>query len=237
MNKKNRLPSFSIILPFFNEEENLKILIPKILKVLKKIKNSYRIILIDDLSTDKSLKICKNLAKKQKKLKIYKLNKKGGQTGAIKLGLSKNNSQYAIFMDSDLQDDPIYLPKFVKKINSKLDLVVGKRISRNPPFIIVIATKVFDQMMELFFKKKIETYRSPFIAAKSIFFKKLPWNRNDHRYLVPISIYKGASTFGSIEYVLKKRKHGNSNYNTRLKVIPGFFEVVILLLRFAFKLY
>ena len=69
MNKKNRLPSFSIILPFFNEEENLKILIPKILKVLKKIKNSYRIILIDDLSTDKSLKICKNLAKKTEKIK------------------------------------------------------------------------------------------------------------------------------------------------------------------------
>ena len=85
---------------------------------------------------------------------LYKLNKKGGQTGAIKLGMSKNKSQYSIFMDSDLQDDPIYLPKFVKKINSKLDLVVGKRISRNPPFIIVIATKVFDQIMELFFKKK-----------------------------------------------------------------------------------
>ena len=237
MKKKNQLPSFSIILPFFNEEDNLKILIPKIFKVLKRIKNSYRILLIDDLSTDKSLQVCKNFAKKQKKIRIYKLNKKGGQTGAIRLGLSKNKSQYVIFMDSDLQDDPIYLPKFVKKINSKLDLIVGKRISRNPPFIIVIATKVFDQIMELFFKKKIETYRSPFIAAKSIFFKKLPWNKNDHRYLVPISIYKGASKFESIEYVLKKRKYGNSNYNTRLKVIPGFFEVIILLLRFTFKLY
>ena len=67
MKKKNQLPSFSIILPFFNEEDNLKILIPKIFKVLKRIKNSYRILLIDDLSTDKSLQVCKYFAKKQKK--------------------------------------------------------------------------------------------------------------------------------------------------------------------------
>jgi glycosyltransferase involved in cell wall biosynthesis len=237
MKKKIHYPSFSIILPFYNEEENLRILIPKILKVLKKIKNSYKIILVDDLSTDRSLQVCKILAKYKKQIKIYKLKKKGGQTGAIKTGVSKNSSKYSIFMDSDLQDDPIYLSKFVKKINLGLDLVVGKRIARNPPFIIIIATKIYDLMMELFFKKKIQTYRSPFIAAKSSFFKKLPWNKNDHRYLVPISIYKGAANFGSVNYVLRNRKHGASNYNTRLKVIPGFFEVAILLLRFYLKLY
>ena len=81
--------------------------------------------------------------------------------------------------------------------------------------------------MELFFKKKIETYRSPFIAAKSIFFKKLPWNKNDHRYLVPISIYKGASTFGSIEYVLKKRKHELSQLSL-LEVIITFGLIFLI---------
>ena len=200
MKKKNRFPSFSIILPFYNEEENLKILIPKILRVLNKTKNIFKVILVDDLSTDEGFRICKNFAKKEKKIKVYKLIKKGGQTGAIKMGLTKNKLEYSIFMDSDLQDDPIYLTKFVKKINEEFDLVVGKRIARNPPFTIIIATKIYDTMMEFFFKKKLVTYRSPFIAAKSTFFKRLPWYRNDHRYLIPISIYKGASNFSTVNY-------------------------------------
>ena len=116
MKKKNRFPSFSIILPFYNEEENLKILIPKILRVLNKTKNIFKVILVDDLSTDEGFRICKNFAKKEKKIKVYKLIKKGGQTGAIKMGLTKNKLEYSIFMDSDLQDDPIYLTKFVKKL-------------------------------------------------------------------------------------------------------------------------
>ena len=235
--KNTKFPSFSIILPFYNEEKNLKILVPKIIKVLKKIKNPYKIILVDDISSDQSLKVSMSFAKKDKRINVFKLKKKGGQTGAIKLGLMKNKSIYSIFMDSDLQDDPRYLKKYIQKINEGFDLIVGKRISRNPPVIIIIATKIFDFMMELFFKKGLSTYRSPFIAAKTIYFKNLPWNKNDHRYLVPISIYKGASKFASINYTLKQRKHGFSNYNTRLKVIPGLFEVILLLLRFKSKLY
>ena len=91
--------------------------------------------------------------------------------------------------------------------------------------------------MELYFKKKLKTYRSPYIATRLKFLKKLPWFKNDHRYLVPISLSRGAKKCVTIDYVLRGRRHGVSNYNARLKVISGFFEVMIFLFRLIFKSY
>lgn len=237
--KKKYFPTFSLVLPFYNEEKNLKILIPQILNILKKIKNSYKIILIDDVSNDNSLKICRGFKKKNRKIKVYKLFKKGRQTGAIKKAINKINSDYVICMDTDLQDNPKYLPEFVKNINKGYDLVIGKRVrvASKAPLILTFAVEIYDLIMELYFKKKLKTYRSPYIATRLKFLKKLPWFKNDHRYLVPISLSRGAKKCMTVDYVLQGRRHGVSNYNARLKVISGFFEVMIFLFRLIFKSY
>ena len=75
--KKKYFPTFSLVLPFYNEEKNLKILIPQILNILKKIRNSYKIILVDDVSNDNSLKICKGFKKKIERLKFINYLRRG----------------------------------------------------------------------------------------------------------------------------------------------------------------
>ena len=237
MGKKNYKKSVGIVLPFYNEEKNLKILIPRILKTLRKTKNLFKLYLVDDLSTDGGYQFCKKIAKKNKFIYVYKLKKKGRQTGAIKMAIKKIDTEYIIVMDTDLQDDPKYLVNFISKVNQGYDLVVGNRITRKAPLVLILATKIYDIILELIFKKGIKTYRSPYVAFKSTLLKNLPWFHNDHRYLVPIAIHKGATKCTSLDYMLKDRLNGTTNYNARLKVISGFFEVIIFLFRLVLRSY
>ena len=112
------MKNITIAMPFHNEEENLKILLPEIVKIINRIKkNKIQIFLVDDCSKDNSYNFCKKFIKKQKKtkIKLLKLKKRGKQTGAIKRAIEYIKSDYIITMDSDLQDPPKYLPLFIKK--------------------------------------------------------------------------------------------------------------------------
>lgn len=230
LNKK--LKTIAIILPFYNEEKNLKILIPEIFKSLKSIKNKVQLILVDDKSTDKSFAYCKKISNKKKNILLFKIkNKKNKKTGAMKMALKKTKSEFIITMDSDLQDDPKYLKNFIKKINEGYDLVIGNRIVRKVPFILLFAIKVFDVICEIYLRKKLKTYRSPYVAFRRELINSLPWRNNDHRYLIPIAISRGAKRCITIDYVLRERKYGDTNYNARLKVITGFLEFTIFLYR------
>ena len=229
------MKNITIAMPFHNEEENLKILLPEIVKIINRIKkNKIQIFLVDDCSKDNSYNFCKKFIKKQKKtkIKLLKLKKRGKQTGAIKRAIEYIKSDYIITMDSDLQDPPKYLPLFIKKINKNYDLVVGCRAVRKKiPYILKVAIKVYDFILEIILKKKLETYRTPFAAYKSKYIKNLPWYKNDHRYLVPISIFRGAKKCTIVRYTPQDRKFGKTHYNAVLKIFPGFFEVMIFILK------
>jgi len=231
------LKSIQIIIPFYNEERNLKILLPKIFLAIKNVKNKVNLILVDDLSTDNSFNCCKRLSKKRKDIKLLKLTKKGKQSGAIKMALKKSQAEFVITMDSDLQDDPKYLINFINKINEGYDLVIGNRIVRKAPLLLRFAIKIFDIMCEIYLGKKLKTYRSPYAAFRSKYIKSLRWHNNDHRYLIPIAISRGAKKCITIDYILRQRRFGDTNYNARLKVIMGFFEFTFFLFRLIFGKY
>ena len=219
--------SVSVIIPFRNEEKNLKILIPLIIKEIKKI-NKFKInlILVNDRSTDSSLKICKKFETRHKKfLKIKNLTQRGFQTGALKCGIDSTKSDFIILMDADLQDDPLKIKLFIKKIIEKNELVIGVRVKRKAALILKIGLKVYDYIFYKVLNKKIPTYRAQYAAYETKFIKKVKMKKNDHRYLIPIAITRGAKKIGIIKLELKKRKFGKSNYNQYLKSIFGVFEV------------
>ena len=219
--------SISIVIPFRNEENNLKILIPLILKEIKKNKKFIiNLILVNDKSTDNSLKICKKFEIKYKKnLKIKNLAKRGFQTGALKSGIDATKSDFIILMDADLQDDPTKIKLFLKKISEKNELVVGVRVKREAALILKLGLKIYDYIFYKVLDKKILTYRAQYAAYKTKFIKNVKMKKNDHRYLIPIAITRGAKKISMIKLKLKKRKFGKSNYNQYLKSILGVFEV------------
>ena len=118
-----------IILPTYNERNNINILIPKIFKIFKENKINGDILIVDDNSPDGTANLAKKLSKKYP-IKILEREKKLGIGSAYVLGFKKSleDKKDIIFeMDSDLSHDPKYIPEFIEKINSGFDVVIGER--------------------------------------------------------------------------------------------------------------
>jgi len=134
--KAKAKPDISLILPVYNEEENLVIQYDKIKQALAKLSYSFEIIFVDDGSTDSSPSILKKIAAKDKQTKLILFRRNFGQTPAMAAGIEYSSGKIILFMDSDLQNDPEDIGRLVSKINEGYDVVSGWRVNRKDNFFI-----------------------------------------------------------------------------------------------------
>ncbi|WP_415300356.1 glycosyltransferase family 2 protein [Candidatus Pelagibacter sp. Uisw_134_02] len=225
----------SLALPFHNEKENLFLLLPLIEKNLLQNKDfNYEVNLVDDISDDGSYEFCKEyIASNSSSIvfNLFKLDHKGYQSGALKKAFYESTGDFIITMDTDLQDDPKYLPTFLNNISKGNDVIIGVRKNRKAPAILSVGLKVYDLIFEIMFHKKITTYRAPYVAYRYKYVSNLPWFKNDHRYLIPMAINRGANLISEFEVILNERKIGKSHYNKYLKVFWGIIELGMFVYR------
>ena len=105
----------SILVPVYNEEDNLPELIRRILGVARGLKRSFEVILIDDGSTDGSERIIKEAVKKNKEMKLIRFNRNYGQHSALFAGFAEAQGDVIVTLDADLQNPPEEIPKLVAK--------------------------------------------------------------------------------------------------------------------------
>ena len=118
----------SIIIPIYNEEENIIKTYEFIESALEKL--NYEVIFVNDGSTDKSENKIKEIIKKSKKYKLISLRRNYGQTAAMQAGFDHAIGEIIIPMDGDLQNDPNDIPKLLNKIDEGYDVVSGWRKNR-----------------------------------------------------------------------------------------------------------
>lgn len=133
----------SIVLPCFNEEENIDIIYNEILKNINI--TDFEIIYINDGSNDNTLENIKNLANKDCKVKFLSFSRNFGKEASIYAGLKKARADYVCIMDVDLQDPPSLLPELIDSIeNSDFDVVATRRVSRKgEPVIRSFCARLF----------------------------------------------------------------------------------------------
>ena len=120
----------SIVIPVYNEEDNVALLHNKIVAVCTNLSEEYEIIFVDDGSTDQTIKKLKELPK----VKIVVLAMDFGQTSALDAGIHDAKGDIIITMDGDLQNDPADIPNLIAKINEGYDVVSGWRQMRDDSF-------------------------------------------------------------------------------------------------------
>ena len=123
------MPNYNIIIPIFNEEENIN-LINDTIKSLN-INHKFTITFIDDGSTDNSLKIIKDICSKDNNNNFISFSRNFGHQIALSAGIDFSNSDAVIMMDADLQHDETVLPKLIKPVlEGRADLAVGTRYAQ-----------------------------------------------------------------------------------------------------------
>lgn len=125
----------TVIIPTYNEEENIKILIPLLLEKFKIFKEySFFLLIVDGNSKDKTVKVVKEYMQNHKNIYLIEEESKSGLGGAYIKGfnyaISKLHSDYVVEMDADLQHDPEDFPKLISKIKDGYDLIIGSRYVR-----------------------------------------------------------------------------------------------------------
>jgi glycosyltransferase involved in cell wall biosynthesis len=125
----------SVVVPVFNEEENIASLHQQLTAVLKPLGRDYEIICVDDGSSDRSFELLSELAKQDHSVKVIQFRRNFGQTAGFSAGFDYSQGDVVITIDADLQNDPAGIPLLLDKIDEGYDLVSGWRANRQDPFL------------------------------------------------------------------------------------------------------
>lgn len=125
----------SIVVPVYNEQDNVEAVYSTISSALQAMEGSYEIIMVDDGSSDGSYNVLTGLAAKDVRLKVIRFRRNFGQTAAMSAGFDFAKGEIIIPMDGDLQNDPADIPRLVAKIREGFDVVSGWRRDRKDTFI------------------------------------------------------------------------------------------------------
>ena len=131
MDEKSTL---SIVVPVYNEEENVRLLFEKIQAVCEAIGETYEVLFVDDGSHDKTFAVLSELSKQEPQLIVVQFEKNAGQTAAMAAGFEYARGQRIISLDGDVQNDPADIPKLLQKLDEGYDLVCGWRKDRQDKF-------------------------------------------------------------------------------------------------------
>ena len=221
----------SIVIPFRDEEKNLEILLPSLAKVVSEQEFPVELILVNDCSTDESLKVCKEKLTLFDNCKILDLDQPSGQTGAFREAFSVAQGGYLVRMDADLQDDPEDLPLFFEKFRQGSELVMGLRECRKHRKLLRLASMLYDMLILLLYDTPLHSNSGSYVGFQTSLIKDIHWYPNDHRYLPLIALQRGAQNISEVIVRHSPRIHGESKYKPIRKILFGIPEVMRFLLR------
>lgn len=226
----------SIILPVWNEVGNLEKLFGEILENTNKITQSYEVIFVDDGSNDGSDGIINKLyLSHRSKVKYIALVQHYGKSAALDAGFKLAQGNIVFTMDSDGQDDPKEMSKFVQKIKDGYDLVSGWKQYRQDSFIKNNTSKIYNWAVNLVFGLNLHDNNCGFKAYKNVVVKNLILYSRMHRF-IPVFVSNMGFKIGEVKIEHRKRFSGKTKYGSK-RFIDGFLDLlkVIYLINFASK--
>lgn len=209
----------TVIIPVYNEEQNINPLYKKLKKVLIKIKKDHEIIFIDDGSEDKTLNNLLSLQKIDPNLHIIGFKENKGQSAALQAGFHKANGSIVITMDGDLQNNPEDIPKLIEKINQGYEIICGWRYNRKDPILTKkLPSKVANYINRKTTKLKVHDSSCTLRAYKNHCIRDLKLFKGGHR-LIPAILQKKGFKISEVKVNHNKRAYGKAKYNSPLRVI------------------
>ena len=224
----------SIVIPIYNEEENIIPLIEIIDKVLDK-KYYYEIIFVDDGSTDKTKELLQNimLDAEEDRLKVlhFKINK--GQTKAIMEGYNLAKAPIVVTMDGDLQNDPRDIPILLSKLSENYDLVCGWRADRKD----TVSKKLLSFGSRLISKilggNVVHDSGCTLKAFNKLQIPKLNLFGESHRF-IPLILKNEGYNITEVKVKHHKRAYGKTKYGIK-RLWRGFFDMLAILFWYKYS--
>jgi glycosyltransferase involved in cell wall biosynthesis len=231
MNPEGPLLSYSIVVPFFNEQENVAQLYVKIIEVMDGLGEPYEIVFVDDGSKDGTFRLLSEIARDDKRVSVVRLRRNFGQTAALKAGFDHSRGEIIISMDGDLQHDPAEIPRFIAKIEEGYDIVSGWRVERTDHWLTrQIPSRVANRIMARLSRVDLHDFGTTFKAYRREILSEIHLYGELHRFIPALASWAGASV-AEVPITNIPRKSGKSNYgiSRTIRVLLDLLSVKFLL--------
>ncbi len=217
----------SVILPAYNEEENIKPIYQSIKKSLKML--DYEIIFVNDSSTDNTKKELMKI--KDKKVRVIDLSNGREKSFALFTGIKNAKNDIIATLDADLQNNPEEILKLLNRLNEGHDLVCGWRHKRNDNFVKKVSTKIGNYINNSFLDIELHDNNCPLKVFKKECMENVIFFKNMHRFipiLVKMQGYKICEekvehyprVYGKTNYGIHNRIFGNLKTLFMIKFMP-----------------
>ena len=215
--------SFTLVIPCYNEEKNIKILFSEIYKSLRNYK--YELIIVDDCSEDNSINVIQE-NNNFENLKIIKNRKNQGQSFCIYEGIKSADYDIIVTLDADGQNNPFDIPNLITiyQKNKNTNLVAGIRKNRKDKLIKIISSKVANFIRQLIFNDGCSDTGCSLKVFDKKTFLIFPYFDGIHRFIP--ALFKGlnkTAIFVDVDH--RPRKNGISKYGTIDRAIKGFKDI------------
>ncbi len=204
--------SVSVVVPIYNEVDNIKLLHEALDGVLPSLDRDYEIILVDDGSTDGSLEAINVLAEDDPHLKLVELRGNFGQTAAMQAGIQHATGDVIITMDGDLQNDPSDIPEMLAKIDEGYDLVHGWRKNRQDKLVSrKIPSRIANRLISRVTQFPVNDLGCTLKAVRREVAQELELYGEMHRFIPILASWRGAKC-AEVVTNHHARRFGESKY-------------------------
>lgn len=229
--KTEALVKYSIVVPVYNELENLQPLHSKITEVMRTIGEPYEIIFVDDGSTDETFKALAEIYDKDGHVITLRLRRNFGQTAALKAGFDFARGEVILSLDGDLQHDPEEIPLFVAKMEEGYDIVSGWRQERTDAWLTRrLPSRIANWMMSKLSRVELHDFGTTFKAYRREIIQDIQLYGELHRFIPALASWSGA-TVAEVPIKNVPRQKGKSNYglSRTVRVLLDLISVKFLL--------
>jgi undecaprenyl-phosphate 4-deoxy-4-formamido-L-arabinose transferase len=206
-------PEISVVIPAYNEQENLPNLLDRIIPSMEKLNRTFEIVIVNDGSRDNSFSILSDYHQKfPQYLHIVDFQGNFGQHMAIMAGFEQAKGDIVVTLDADLQNPPEEIYKLIEKIDGGFDYVGSYRQSREDSFFRHYCSKIINWVREIITDIKMKDHGCMLRAYKSHIIEKIVAS-GERSAFIPALAYKYATNPTEVEVRHEERAAGESKYN------------------------
>jgi undecaprenyl-phosphate 4-deoxy-4-formamido-L-arabinose transferase len=228
-------PYLSVVIPVFNEEENLPELLDRLTATLVPLDRTYEVVFVNDGSRDRSIVLLQEASARDPHLVVVDFNRNYGQHAAVFAGFEACRGEIVVTLDADLQNPPEEIPKLVAKMEEGYDVVGSVRVHRQDPLLRRVASRIINRMTAVATGVQLSDYGCMLRAYSRPVVKILASSQEISTFIpVLADLYAGRVT--EIPVAHDERHHGDSKYSV-WKLIRLQFDLMtsfsVLPLRFT----
>jgi glycosyltransferase involved in cell wall biosynthesis len=221
----------SIVVPVFNEAQNLEELHGEIVRACQALGKTFEVIYIDDGSQDGSYAMLKKIQSRDRSVRLIRLRKNFGQTAALSAGFDHARAETIITLDADLQNDPQDFGMLLEKLKEGFDLVNGWRVKRRDKLLTRrLPSAIANWLISRITKVKLHDYGCTLKAFRRDVAQNINLYGEMHRFIPAIASHMGVA-IAEVKVSHRPRRHGKSKYTLfrTIRVVLDLLTVKFLL--------